>query len=175
MKKISRLLFAFSFLVISYTNHCRAQGLLADRHVNFDEDWKFHFGNASDPLKDFNYSIANIFSKTGSAEGSAIALNFIDTSWRTLNLPHDWVVELPFVNSPNFDVMAHGYKPVGGLFPETSIGWYRKHFLINKKDSGQHFQIQFDGIFRDANVWINGIYLGNNKRGYVGTVYDITD
>ena len=51
---------------------------------------------------------------------------------KQLNLPHDWVVELPFVNSPNFDVMAHGYKPVGGLFPETSIGWYRKHFFIDE-------------------------------------------
>jgi beta-galactosidase len=85
------------------------------------------------------------------------------------------VVELPFVNSPNFDVMAHGYKPVGGLFPETSIGWYRKRFLVDKKDSGQRFQIQFDGVFRDANVWLNGIYLGNNKSGYVGFAYDITD
>ena len=40
---------------------------------------------------------------------------------------------------------------------------------------GQRFQIQFDGIFRDANVWINGIYLGNNKSGYIGFAYDITD
>ena len=71
--------------------------------------------------------------------------------------------------------MAHGYKPVGGLFPETSIGWYRKHFLVDRKDSGLRFQIQFDGIFRDANIWINGIYVGNNKSGYVGAAYDITD
>ena len=71
--------------------------------------------------------------------------------------------------------MAHGYKPVGGLFPGTSIGWYRKHFLVDRKDSGLRFQIQFDGIFRDANTWINGIYLGNNKSGYVGVDYDITD
>ena len=71
--------------------------------------------------------------------------------------------------------MSHGYKPVGGLFPETSIGWYRKHFYVDKKDSGQRFQIQFDGIFRDANIWINGFFLGNNKSGYVGTAYDITD
>ena len=71
--------------------------------------------------------------------------------------------------------MSHGYKPVGGLFPETSIGWYSKHFYVDKKDSGQRFQIQFDGIFRDANIWINGFFLGNNKSGYVGTAYDITD
>ena len=70
---------------------------------------------------------------------------------------------------------SHGYKPVGGLFPETSIGWYRKHFNIARADSGKRFQIQFDGIFRDANIWINGFYLGNNKSGYIGESYDVTD
>ena len=70
---------------------------------------------------------------------------------------------------------SHGYKPVGGLFPETSIGWYRKHFTIPVSDSGHRFQIQFDGIFRDATIWVNGFYVGNNKSGYVGCAYDITD
>jgi len=145
------------------------------KHLNFDEDWKFHFGNAADPAKDFNYSVVVIFKKTGEAAHTAIDPKLNDSSWRNLNLPHDWAVELPFVNVNNFDVMAHGYKPVGGLFPETSIGWYRKHFTVDRKDSGQRFQIQFDGVFRDANFWINGIYLGNNKSGYIGTSYDITD
>lgn len=145
------------------------------QHINFDNDWRFHFGNAADPSKDFNYKIAAIFSKSGKADNTAIANKFNDTSWRKLNLPHDWAVELPFVNSPNFDVMSHGYKPVGGLYPETSIGWYRKHFRIASADSGQRFQLQFDGIFRDANIWINGIYVGNNQSGYVGVAYDITD
>jgi len=175
MKRIFRQLFVISTLLLCSNKFCSAQNVLSDRRINFDEDWKFHLGNASDASKDFNYSIANIFSKTGKAEGTAIDNKFNDASWRTLNVPHDWVVELPFVNSPNFDVMAHGYKPVGGLFPETSIAWYRKHFLIDRKDSGQRFQIQFDGIFRDANVWINGIYLGDNKSGYIGFAYDITD
>jgi beta-galactosidase len=169
------LLFLFFYFLFNSSHNCIAQNIITNRHINFDEDWKFHFGNAGDPSKDFNYSVANIFSKTGKAEGSAIDNKFNDTSWRSLNLPHDWVVELPFVNSPNFDVMAHGYKPVGGLFPETSVGWYRKHFVIDKRDSGQRFQIQFDGIFRDANVWLNEIYLGNNKSGYIGCDYDITD
>ena len=132
-------------------------------------------GNASDPTKDFNYSINVIFKKTGEAVGTAIDPKFKDSAWRKLDLPHDWAVELPFVQSKSFDVMAHGYKPVGGLFPETSIGWYRKHFTISKKDSGQRFQIQFDGVFRDANFWVNGFYLGNNKSGYIGAAYDITD
>jgi beta-galactosidase len=145
------------------------------QHINFDEDWRFHFGHAGDRTKDFNYGITAIFSKSGKTDNTAIAIRFNDTAWRKLNLPHDWAVELPFVNVNNFDVQSHGYKPVGGLFPETSIGWYRKHFTIDRKDSGQRFQLQFDGVFRDANFWINGFYLGNNQSGYVGVAYDITD
>lgn len=141
----------------------------------FDEGWKFHFGHAGDPSKDFNYGITAIYAKSGKTDKTALAVNFNDSSWRTLDLPHDWAVELPFVNSTSFDVQSHGYKPVGGLFPETSIGWYRKHFTVSKKDSAHRFQIQFDGIFRDATIWMNGHYLGNNKSGYVGVAYDITD
>ncbi|MDE3185485.1 MAG: glycosyl hydrolase 53 family protein [Bacteroidota bacterium] len=144
-------------------------------HINIDENWKFHLGNAADPLKDFNYGIADIFKKSGDAGNTAINPRFNDSSWRTINLPHDWVVELPFVNSPNFDVMAHGYKPVGGLFPATSIGWYRKRFFIDKKDSAKRISIQFDGIYRDANIWLNGFFIGNNKSGYIGAEYDVSD
>ncbi|HET7898095.1 MAG TPA: beta-galactosidase GalA, partial [Flavisolibacter sp.] len=145
------------------------------QHVNFDEDWRFHFGHAADPAKDFNYGITAIFSKSGKTDNTAMAVNFNDASWRKLDLPHDWAVELPFVNSPNFDVQSHGYKPVGGLFPETSIGWYRKHFTIAQKDSGKRFQLQFDGVFRNASFWLNGLYLGTNQSGYIGVAYDITD
>lgn len=145
------------------------------QQLNFDTDWKFQFGHSANAEKDFNYTIATIFSKSGGAAKTAIDPKFDDSKWRQLNLPHDWAVELPFVYKDNFDVMAHGYKPVGGLFPETSIGWYRKHFTVAKADSGQRFQIQFDGIFRDANIWLNGFYLGNNKSGYVGVAYDVTD
>jgi beta-galactosidase len=145
------------------------------KQISFDEDWKFAYGNASDPAKDFNYGIATIFSKSGGAVGTAIAPKFNDSAWRSLQLPHDWAVELPFVNSPSETVGAHGYKPVGGLFPETSIGWYRKHFKVARADSGQRFQIQFDGIFRDATVWVNGLYAGNHKSGYADISYDITN
>ncbi|HRI24925.1 MAG TPA: beta-galactosidase GalA [Ferruginibacter sp.] len=145
------------------------------KRINIDNDWKFAFGHANDPAKDFNYSIATIFSKTGAAPKTAIDPKFNDSSWRSLSLPHDWAVELPFVNSPSFDVQSHGYKPVGGDYPETSIGWYRKRFTVSKADSGQRFQVQFDGVFRDASFWLNGFYLGNNKSGYVGASYDISN
>ncbi|MGV3527767.1 MAG: beta-galactosidase GalA [Flavisolibacter sp.] len=164
-----RTVFLFLFLAVSLFSTGQRQ------RISFDEGWKFHFGHAADPAKDFNYGVANVFKKTGEAPNTAIDPKLNDSSWRSLNVPHDWAVELPFVESKNFDVMAHGYKPVGGEFPETSIGWYRKHFLVNRKDSGNRFQLQFDGVFRDAKFWLNGIYLGNNKSGYVGVAYDITD
>ncbi len=168
-RSLISLLIIFSGIISS------AQSSSPREHINFDEDWKFSFGHAANPEKDFNYSIATIFSKSGGAARTAIDPRFKDSTWRTLDLPHDWAVELPFVNVKNFDVESHGYKPVGGLFPETSIGWYRKHFNVARADSGQRFQVQFDGIFRDANIWVNGFYLGNNKSGYIGAAYDITD
>lgn len=162
-------------VLFAITTGAQAQLSLQRQHINIDEDWKFSLGNASDPAKDFNYGIANIFSKSGKADGTAIHPRFNDNNWRTVQLPHDWAVELPFENSPNADVMAHGYKPVGGAYPQNSIGWYRKHFTVSHTDSGRRFEIQFDGIFRDSKIWINGFYLGNNASGYSGVSYDITD
>ena len=161
-------------LIFSGFSFCYGQ-VSSRKKTNIDDDWKFHFGNASDPSKDFNFGVTTIFAKSGGGPGTVIGGHFNDSTWRTLNLPHDWAVELPFVNVQDAKVMVHGYKPVGGLFPETSIGWYRKHFSISSADSGGRFQIQFDGIFRDANIWVNGFYLGNNESGYIGASYDITD
>lgn len=168
MKKLSLLaagLFSFTILI---AQHAREK-------ILFDNGWKFHFGHAADATKDFNFSIVPIFSKSGKGEKTPMDPKFDDSSWRSIDLPHDWAVELPFVKSENFDVMAHGYKPVGGLFPETSIGWYRKTFTLTRADSGKRLSLQFDGIFRDSKIWLNGFYLGNNESGYVGIAYDITD
>ncbi len=183
-KNIFRRIFCGLSFLFLFRNAISAQSLLhtvmpaaaSDRqHISFDEDWKFHLGHASDPTKDFGYSTTAIFSKTGKTGETAIGVGFNDSAWRTLQLPHDWVVELPFEESPSFDVMSHGYKPVGGLFPQNSIGWYRKHFKIARSDSGRRFVIQFDGIYRDSKVWINGCYLGTNPSGYIGISYDISN
>src|SRR5215216_2600803 len=80
------------------------------KKINFDEGWKFHLGHAADPAKDFNFRIANIYSKSGGAVHTAIDPRFKDSAWQNVRLPHDWAVELPFVNVQNFDIMAHGYK-----------------------------------------------------------------
>jgi beta-galactosidase len=164
--------YSFLFVVYLFLAHNKS---FAQQKINFDEDWKFHLGNASNPEKDFNYGIANIFAKTAAEKNTPIDLNFSDSNWRSLNVPHDWAVELPFQNSENFDVESHGFKPVGGQYPENSIGWYRKKFTINKRDIGQRFYLQFDGIFRNANIWVNGFFVGNNMSGYVGAMYDVTD
>ena len=145
------------------------------KHTSLDEDWRFHFGHAANAEKDFKFGIANIFSKSGAGSKTAIDPGFVDTTWRKLDVPHDWAVEVPFVNIKNDDLISHGYKAVGGLFPETSIGWYRKHFSVEAADSGQRFQLQFDGIFRDAKIWLNGFYIGNNESGYLGASFDVTD
>jgi beta-galactosidase len=144
-------------------------------HLDFDEGWKFHLGNASDAHQDFNYGIGNILAKTGDADNTCIRANFNDTGWADVQLPHDWAVALPFVHADNGDVDAHGYHAIGGLFPQNSIGWYRKTFTVTAADSGRRFVLQFDGIFRDSKVWINNCYLGGNFSGYSGSTYDITD
>jgi len=144
-------------------------------HRSLDDGWRFHLGDAADPSKDFNYGTVAIFSKSGKSEGTAIAPNFDDKDWRVVAVPHDWAVELPFENSRDEDVMSHGYKPVGGHYPATSIGWYRKRFVLSPADSGKRFVLQFDGIFRDSKVWVNGFYCCSNASGYSGFSVDVTD
>lgn len=140
-----------------------------------NEGWKFHLGHAANAEKDFNYGLSNIFAKTGRAEKTAIAVDFNDAAWRTVQIPHDWAVELPFAFKDNDDLKDHGYKALGGLFSENSIGWYRKKFSVTATDSGKRFSITFDGIFRDAKVWLNGFYIAANQSGYVGFTVDVTD
>jgi beta-galactosidase len=82
---------------------------------------------------------------------------------------------ITFVKSSTHEMDSHGYKPLGGAYPETSIGWYRKHFSVDKKDEGKRFEIQFDGIYRNAEIWFNGFYVGTNFSGYVGNSYDVSD
>lgn len=147
----------------------------AQKKINFDEGWKFHFGNSANPDKDFDYGNKLLFHKSNVFDTTIINPKFVDTAWAKVDVPHDWVVALPFVKSATHEMDSHGYKPVGALYPETSIGWYRKHFSIDKKDEGKHFEIQFDGVYRNAAIWVNGFFVGTNFSGYIGKSYDITD
>jgi beta-galactosidase len=138
-----------------------------------DFGWRFALGHATDPSKDFGFGKAyfSTFAKNGLADGPA-APGFDDRCWRVLNLPHDWAVELPFDEKASF---SHGYKALGRAFPQNSVGWYRKTFFIPKEDQGKRVSLEFDGVFRDSMVWVNGFYLGREQSGYNNFRYDITD
>ncbi|HEX7494708.1 MAG TPA: beta-galactosidase GalA [Bacteroidales bacterium] len=173
MKKIEVILLVLTMCFS--VSHAVAQNNSPGKHINFDHAWKFHLGHAQNPEKDFNYGLSSLFAKTGEARGTCIDVNFDDSEWEDVTLPHDWAVSLPFVNRANGDLKSHGYKAIGSLYPEKSIGWYRKTFAIAKADSGKRFVLQFDGVFRDCKVWMNGFYIGNNMSGYIGFSCDITD
>jgi beta-galactosidase len=152
-----------------------AQPLAADRsRTSLDAGWRFALGNAADPALDFGFGSGHPWAKAGEALG-AIAPEFDDSQWRDINLPHDWVVELPFVQDPDDNHVFHGSKPIGRRYPATTIGWYRKRFSIPKDDEGRRISIEFDGVFRDSLVWVNGHLLAHNESGYSGFGFDASD
>lgn len=139
-----------------------------------DYGWRFALGHASDIKRDFDYWKGKPFAKQAEGRG-ALHIHFDDSEWREVRLPHDWAVELDFEYSSDNDIDYHGYKPIGRPNPATSIGWYRKRFEISKDDVGKRLSIEFDGIFRDSMVWLNGYYLGRHESGYTSFTFDITD
>jgi beta-galactosidase len=138
----------------------------------FDFGWKFFQGHACDPSRDLGFGKdQGDFSKSGDFDFATY--KFDDSKWRTLNLPHDWAVELPFVHDE--ELQSHGYKPLGRRYPETSVGWYRRVFRIPRLDEGRRIVVEFDGAFRSALVFLNGYFLGRNDNGYVPFRFDLTD
>ena len=113
-------------------------------HESFDFGWRFFNGDAA----------------------GAQAPGFADAGWRTLDLPHDWSIEGPFSeNEPSGG--AGGYAPTG-------IGWYRKHFRLPASYRNRKVSVGFDGVYQNAEVWINGQYLGMRPYGYISFAYDLT-
>jgi beta-galactosidase len=92
--------------------------------------------------------------------------NFDDSQWRTLNLPHDWSIEGEFKE----DAPTKGN---GGYLP-AGVGWYRKHFNLSAIQKEQNFWIEFDGVYMNSDVWINGNHLGTHPYGYTSFYYNIT-
>lgn len=114
------------------------------RKVNFDKGWRFHLGDVRLAKEE----------------------EYLDNSWRQLNLPHDWSIEGKFdKNNP---------AGVGGGALPGGIGWYRKTFSLPKSDSGNMIFIDFDGVYMNSSVWINGHYLGNRPYGYSSFRYNLT-
>ena len=143
--------------------------------IRLDDGWKFAFGNAADPKKDFGCGTEyfNYLTKANSIhnEGPYVA-NFNDSTWQEVKVPHDWVTILSYADVASH---SHGYKTVGYKYPETSVGWYRKTINIPANDLGKHIALKFDGIFRNARVWFNGFYMGTEPSGYATQVYDVTE
>jgi hypothetical protein len=132
-------------------------------HLSLDAGWKFHLGD--------DWPDALHLESSGIGSGPA-SEKFSDSLWRVINLPHDWAVELPF--DPTADC-NHGFKPVGPGFEKTSIGWYRRKFELPKEDEGKRIWLTFDGVFRDATVWVNGWCMRHHEGGYYTFREDITD
>ena len=137
-----------------------------------DFGWKFIHGNGSDPARDLGFGKSQgDFAKSG--DFSFATARFDDSQWRSLNLPHDWAIELPFVDDKSLE--GHGFKPLGRSYPETSVGWYRRSFDLSSEDAGKKIAIEFDGAFRDALVFVNGYFIGRNDNGYAPFAFDLSD
>ncbi|HKE56007.1 MAG TPA: glycoside hydrolase family 2 TIM barrel-domain containing protein, partial [Pyrinomonadaceae bacterium] len=117
----------------------------------FDFDWRFHLGGAQ----------------------GAEAPEFDDSKYRNLDLPHDWSIEdLPGTNSPfNPDAISQ----VNGGFTTGGTGWYRKAFTIGTEQKGKRIVIQFDGVYMNAEVWLNGQLVGTHPYGYTSFWFGLTD
>ena len=143
--------------------------------ISFNEGWQFAFGDASSPAKDFSCGTEyfNYLTKANSIHNEGPYSSKFDASgWAEVDLPHDWVVDLPYAGEASH---SHGYKTVGYKYPLTSVGWYRKTFTIPAEDYGKHLWLQFDGIFRDARIWVNGFYVGHEPSGYATQRYNISE
>jgi len=149
-------------LVLTFLSPARAQQTSREKLL-MDFGWKFHLGNewgtGEGPI--------NLGVSTGPARP-----DFTDSSWATVNLPHDWAVALPFEHDAPAD---HGFKPIGPGFPENSVGWYRRTFTLAAEDAGERIWIEFGGVYRDSLVYVNNCLVGRQPRGYSSFRYDITD
>ena len=126
----------------------------ANRITDFGQGWKFALVNPD-----------GITDPTG-AYANAMDPGFDDSGWRQLDVPHDWSIELAPVDNASTS-SATGFLP-GGL------AWYRKHFTLPKSLAGQRISIEFDGVYRNSNVYLNGKLLGNHPYAYTGFSYDLT-
>jgi beta-galactosidase len=112
--------------------------------TDFNKDWRFYLGDDS----------------------LARLTNYDDSKWRTLSVPHDWSIESNFIK----DAPATNQ---GGSLP-GGIGWYRKRFLLPAAAKEKKISIEFDGVYKNSEVWINGNYLGKRPYGYINFSYDLT-
>jgi beta-galactosidase len=123
---------------------CLAVPAAARERRSFDAGWKFMLG---DPA-------------------GAQAPSFEDAAWRSVTLPHDWSVEGK-ADAANPSGGAEGFFPAG-------VGWYRRSFTAPTAWTGQHVTVEFEGVYMNADVWLNGEKLGTHPYGYTAFYYDVT-
>jgi beta-galactosidase len=141
------ILLTFLFLIVSAAISGQAP---FKRNNLFDFNWRFHRGGAQ----------------------GAEAIAFDDSQWRKVDLPHDWSIEdLPGTNSP---FSADAISQVSGGFTTGGTGWYRKTFIIPAGYKDTQISIMFEGIYMNAEVWLNGEMLGSHPYGYTSFFFDIT-
>jgi beta-galactosidase len=136
---------------------------------------EFEIGDASNPYSESymeTIRIDPVATKAGE-NVSFVQTNYNDSAWCSLNVPHDWVVELPFDSNAD---EGHGYK--SGIFDYShstnAIGWYRHTFTMPANYAGQTLWLEFDGVYRNCLVWLNGHILGRNVSGYESFNFDVT-
>ena len=116
----------------------------AREKINFDKGWRFILADSAQ---------------------MSLAM-YDDSAWRMLNVPHDWAIEGDFsASAPSGNS--------GGALP-GGVGWYRKSFEVAAADKGKLFYIDFDGVYMNAKVWINGQLLGQRPYGYSSFRFDLT-
>jgi beta-galactosidase len=122
----------------------------ARRRVLADFDWKFHRGDAP----------------------GADKATFDDVAWRSVDLPHDWSIERVPGSASLFDRNAPS-RHDGGYLP-GGIGWYRKTFSLPAEGRGSRVFVEFEGVYMNSDVWLNGQHLGNHPYGYTSFQYELT-
>lgn len=128
------------------------------RSSDFGAGWRFALVNAAD-----------ITDPTG-AYAHAPDVDFDDSGWRTVDLPHDWSIELTPVPPGSTSGNTNG----GSGFFQGGLGWYRKTFTVPASSAGRRISIEFDGVYANAEVYLNGTLLGNHPYAYTGVNYDLT-
>ena len=130
--------------------------------IGFDQGWLFHEGDIAVPPA-ATHNETYLRAKAGNATGAA-AMDYDDSEWPVVTLPHDWASFQPFVETAN---VAQGYRPRG-------IGWYRRSFRLDPASRGRYLELQFDGIATNATIWVNGSIVAHNWSGYNSVYIDIT-
>ena len=144
MKRLLLIQISCFLLFLTVGSCTSAEKMTNDRRQDFTAGWTFHLGDDS----------------------AASRPDYDDTAWRILNLPHDWAIEGEF-SRDNPSGTGGGALPGG-------IGWYRKTFTVDKADEGKRLYIDFDGVYMNSEVFINGHSLGVRPYGYVSFSYDLT-